>query len=353
VGGEPQSRGRRDGATEAGPVVLGAAVNFSEGRDPAFAKAVAAAYATAGCEVVHATADPDHHRSVLTVLGEAHALVEGSAAAMAVALARIDLRRHRGVHPRVGAMDVLPFFPVGGTGMLVAEAAARSAARRLAAMGVPVYLYGRSSVPPGRGLAVVRRGGWERLRRLEAARRGADGAPTASPSCSGSADGEPGRADLAGLDAEGRPAWVYAHPTAGAVCVGARGVLLAWNVDLIGVPLDAAKEIAARVREAGGGLPSVRALALRLPRQDRLQVSMTVGDLAAAPPAEVFGAVEAAARRHGGSVARTEVIGMLPDALADRAAARALRICDWSPARVLPLRAALHMASKTADGKQC
>lgn len=323
--------------SEATAGILGAAVNFSEGRDPAFAGAVSTAYATAGCEVVHATADPDHHRSVVTVLGDADALVDGSAAAMAVALARIDLRRHRGVHPRVGAMDVLPFFPVGETGMPVAEAAAQSAARRLAALGAPVYLYGRSSVPPGRGLAVVRRGGWERLRRLEEAR----------------SDAEPGRADLAGLDAGGRPAWAYAHPTAGAVCVGAREVLLAWNVDLAGVQLDAAKEIAATIREAGGGFPSVRALALRLPRQDRLQVSMTVGDLAAAPPAEVFGAVEAAARRHGGSVAQTEVIGMFPDVLADPAAARSLRIRDWSRGRVLRLRAARHAALKADDGKQC
>lgn len=317
--------------------MLAAAPNFSEGRDPAFPRAVAAAYAAAGCDVAHATADPDHHRCVLTVLGAPEALVAGSAAAMAVALERIDLRRHRGVHPRVGAMDVLPFFPVAGGAGAAADAAARSAARRLAGMGVPVYLYARSSTPPGRGLAAVRRGGFERLARAERAAFAGAGGP------------EP--ADLPGLDSSGRSVHRFAHPAAGAVCVGARDVLLAWNVDLAGVSAAAAKEIAAGVREAGGGLPSVRALALRLRRQRRLQISMTIGDLAAAPPAEVFAAVERGALRHGGAVEGAEVIGLLPDALADPSTAEALRIRDWSLARVLSRRAARSAASPGASDK--
>ncbi len=330
--------------------VLAAAPNFSEGRDPAFGEAVAAAYSDAGCDVAHATADPDHHRCVLTVLGSAAALVDGSAAALAAALERVDMRRHRGVHPRVGAMDVLPFFPVAGRDTAEAESAAASAAKRLAGMGVPIYLYGRSSVPPGRGLATIRRGGFERLARREAA---VGGGPAEPSRPDGSARDDPRPADLPGLDAAGRPARFYAHPTAGAVCVGARDVLLAWNVDLAGVPMAAAKEIAAEVRESGGGLPSVRALALSLPRQGRLQVSMTVGDLAAAPPAAVFAAVERGARRHGGKAESSEVIGLLPDALAEQSAAEALRVRDWSPDRVLARRAARHLAPTDAGGKQC
>ncbi len=312
--------------------------NFSEGRDPAFVAAVAEAYARSGCEVVHATADPDHNRSVLTVLGLPEPLVEGSAAAAAVALERIDLRRHRGVHPRVGALDVLPFVPVHGAGMAEAVEAARSAARRLAAMGVPAYLYGQASDPPGRSLAAIRRGGFERLARLQERAGDRSGAGV-------------GLADFAGLDGAGRISSAFVHPSAGAVCVGARGVLLAWNIDLAGIALDKAGEMAAEIRESGGGFLGVRALALQLPQQNRLQISMTIGDLAASPPAEVFAAVENSARRRGGSVAGTEVIGMFPRALADRSAALAVQIRDWSQDRVLARRVARHAASKCATSK--
>ena len=332
----------RSGTVARRPAVLEAVPNFSEGRNPGFVAAVADSYAAFGCEVVHATADPDHNRSVLTVLGSPGPLVEGSAAAAAVALDRIDLRRHDGMHPRVGALDVLPFVPVHGTAMAEAKQAARTAARRLAAIGIPVYLYGEASDPPGRSLASIRRGGFERLARLqETARHGA---------ADGSA-GRSGSADLPGLDADGGPSNMFAHPSAGAVCVGARDVLLAWNVDLAGVAFDAAREVAAEVRESSGGFSSVRALALHLSRQDRLQISMTIGDLAASPPAKVFHAIEVAARRCGGSVAGTEVIGMLPDALAHRPAALAMAVRDWSQDRVLAWRVARYVESKCAPSK--
>lgn len=350
----------RPGTAGPGPAVLQAVPNFSEGRDPAFLAEVADAYQAFGCEVVHATADPDHNRSVLTVLGPPGPLVEGSAAAAEAACERIDLRRHDGVHPRVGALDVLPFVPVHGATMAGAARAARSAARRLAAAGVPVYLYGNASNPPGRGLAEIRRGGFERLARLQAAQDGvAEAGRTAGSSARAPSGrgvvvpGGPGFADFAGLDAAGGGSRAFAHPSAGAACVGAREALLAWNVDVTGLALDAARETAAEIRESGGGFAGVRALAFRLAQQGRLQISMTIGDLAASPPAAVFRAVEAAARRRGGSVAGTEVIGMFPDALAGRAAARAVAVRDWSRRRVLSHRVARYVASQCETPKKC
>lgn len=292
--------------------------NFSEGRDPGFAEGARAAFARAGCDVLHSTMDPDHNRAVVTAIGAPRAVEEGAVAAARLALARIDMREHQGVHPRVGALDVLPFVPLGEMRMRDAVAAARRVGARIAALGVPVYFYAHASDPPGRTLASLRRGGFEALR----ARRLGDGVS----------------ADLPGRDGRGAPLHAFAHPTAGAVCVGARQVLLAWNVDLEGVDLVAARRIAAGVRETGGGFRGLRALALHLPGQDRIQIAMNLENPTAVDPVEVYRAIDRAASRLGGGVAGTEVIGMGPDALDDPAVARAIRLRDWSAARILSRR---------------
>lgn len=286
--------------------VVEAVPNFSEGRDPAFVAAAADAFTAAGCEVLHTTLDPDHHRSVVTVIGSPGAVERGSLAAAEVALKRIDLRRHRGVHPRVGALDVLPLVPLHGIDMDAVVGLARRIAHGIARLGIPVHFYARASRPLVRTLTAIRRSG-------------------------------PGRpdADLSGLDGDGRPVHTRAHPTAGAACIGARDVLLAWNVDVEGLSLESAREIAARIREAGGGFPGLRALALRLPRQQRMQISMNLEDPIGTHPTEVFRAIERRVRRMGGRVQRTEVIGMCPDQLSDPAVAREMRIRDWSGNRVL------------------
>lgn len=308
--------------------VLQAVPNFSEGRDPAFASAAAAVFEQAGCDVLDASSDPDHHRLVVTVLGPPRAVEDGAVSAAALATERIDLRRHRGVHPRVGAMDVLPFVPLHGLSMEDAVRSARRAAGRIAGLGVPVYFYGRASRPPGRSLAALRRGGFEALL-------------CATP------DGARPGADLPGRDAAGRPAHPFAHPSAGATCVGARPVLLAWNVDVEGVDLAAARQVAAAVREAGGGFRGVRAMAVRLPRQARLQVSMNVEDLRATPPEAVYRAVEREVQDRGGRTAGAEVVGMIPDALSSPAVARALDIRSWSEKRLLNRRVRDHLAART------
>lgn len=289
--------------------VVEAVPNFSEGRDPAFVAAAADVFAAAGCEVLHTTMDPDHHRSVVTVIGSPPAVERGSLAAAGLALERIDLRRHRGVHPRVGALDVLPFVPLHGIEMDAVVELGQRVGRRIARLGIPVHFYARASRPAGRTLASIRRGGSGRR-----------------------------VADMPGLDHDGRPEHVRAHPTAGAACVGARGVLLAWNVDVEGLTLESAREIAARIREAGGGFPGLRALALRLPKQQRMQISMNLEDAVRTHPTEVFRAIEHRVRRMQGRVLGTEVIGMYPDQLSDPAIARDVGIRDWSEHRVLGYR---------------
>lgn len=205
--------------------LLEAVPNFSEGRDPGFVEAVVRAVGDAGAEVLDASSDPDHNRSVVTFVGSPVQVEAGAIAAARVAMERIDLNRHEGVHPRVGALDVLPFVPLAGMSMAEAVQSAHRAGNALAEMGLPVYWYANASSPPGRRLAELRRGGFEGLR---------NGCP------------DDRRPDLsAGLDG--------VHPTAGISCVGARPLLLAWNVWVEGVSLEMLRALARRLRESGAG----------------------------------------------------------------------------------------------------
>ena len=287
-------------------MIVEAVPNFSEGRDPGFVADVRDVFAASGCKVLHATLDPDHHRSVVTVTGSPREVERGAVAAARLAASRLDLRGHRGVHPRVGVLDVLPFVPLAGIGMDQTVRLARRVGGGIEALGVPVVYYGRASTPPGRGLASIRR----------LAARGPDRADGSGP---GGGEGTEWRA----------------HPTAGATCVGARPLLLAWNVDVEGVSLEAAREVAAGLREAGGGFRGLRALAFRLPRQRRLQVSMNLEDPSVTDPWDVFAALALKVEGAGGRVLGTEVIGMLPDQLADPERAAAMGVRDWSEERIL------------------
>ena len=298
--------------------------NFSEGRDPGFVSAVAEAFARTGCDVLHTTRDPDHNRCVVTVIGGPDEVEDGAVAAARIALERIDLCGHRGVHPRVGALDVLPFVPLRGMEMSRAVKLARGAAARISRLGIPVYHYGHASEPVGRTLASIRRGGFEAL---------------VSEAAAGHA-----RADVPGLARDGTPAHLFAHPTAGATCVGARELLLAWNVDVEGVSLEDVRRIAATIRESGGGFRGLRAMALFLPEQGRTQVSMSLETPAATDPLAVFGAIQEGVTLRGGQVAGTEIIGLAPDTIAN-SVARTMGIRDWSPDRILTRRVAARMAA--------
>lgn len=305
--------------------VMEAVPNFSEGRDRRVVEAIADAVAAAGADVLDWSADADHNRSVLTFVGAPEVVEEAAVAAARVAVERIDLRGHRGVHPRIGALDVLPFVPLVGLGLEDARASARRVGQRLADdVGVPVYFYGAASQPPGRSLAELRRGGFEGL---------VEGwPPDRRPDVVPATWAAPG-----------------AHPTAGATCVGARPVLLAWNVVVGGVSLGRARGIAEALRESSGGFGGVRALALALERRGALQISMNVEDLTVTSPMVVLERLEDLVHEAGGRVLETEVIGMIPDELVLAAAADRLRLSDARLDRLLTHRVLRHIVERNGS----
>jgi len=300
--------------------VLEAVPNFSEGRDLSLVRALVDVIARPGVEVLDWSADADHHRAVLTYIGDPSHVEEASVDVARLALERIDLRRHVGAHPRVGALDVLPFVPLHGVDMTDAVASAHRVGTRLGAMGLPVYYYGSASRPPGRRLADLRRGGFEAL---------AGGFP---------ADRMP----------DEPPGARAPHPSAGVTCVGAREVLLAWNVFVDGIDLEAARGIASKIRERDGGFAGLRALGLRLPTRGRIQISMNLEDPRRTSPWDVLDAIQREVAARGGRIDEVEVIGMAPDTLVHPASVNRLVLPDLGPARVLSRRVAQYVSRRTS-----
>ena len=265
--------------------------NVSEGRRQEVVDELVAAFAGAdpGVLVLDRSSDPDHNRTVVTLMGPGPALVEAAVAGARACARLIDLTTHRGVHPRMGALDVLPFVPFGAMtrlrggddpGLDCTDLAERAGRRIAEEAGVPVYLYGAAARHPGWGaLPAVRGKGFEAL-------RASDEVP------------DFGRRDL--------------HPTAGATAVGAREVLIAFNVELSGADLDLARQIAGAVRERDGGLPGVRAMGVPLEERGLVQVSMNLLDWRVSPPAQAYAAVAALAERHGARVVASEIVGLAP-----------------------------------------
>ena len=261
-----------------------------------------------GARLLDVHADADHHRSVFTVVGDERGLEDALVAAVACARELIDLRYHEGAHPRIGAADVVPIVPIRPEDMPRACEAALSVGERLGdEVGLPVFLYGE--VGAGRGPAFFRHGGPAALQRR--------------------LDGGAVRPDFG-------PARL--HPSAGAAIVGARRPLIAFNVNLRGAGVEVAREVAAVVREAGGGFPGVRALGLELPRAGLVQVSMNVEDYEAAALHEIVARVEEEARIRGAEPAGSELVGLMPAGAAVSAAGAMLRIERFDPSHVLELR---------------
>ncbi len=279
--------------------------NFSEGRNRETIDAIGAALSGGEARLLDVHADPDHNRSVFTVVGPDAALVDTLVAGVEQARSLIDLRSHDGAHPRVGAADVVPLVPIAPGDMERARAAAAEVGGRIGALGLPVFLYGR----PGRGPAFFRRGGPDGLQR-----RVDDGELVP--------DFGPGRLD----------------PAAGAVLVGARRPLIAFNVNLRSGDVAVARAIAAAVRESGGGFPGVRALGLDLPRAGLVQVSMNVEDWEAAALHEIVERIAQEAVGRGVEVAAAELVGLMPAGAAAAAAGAMLRIDGFDASRLLELR---------------
>ncbi len=266
--------------------------NLSEGRSAETIAAAERAVSATGAAVLHRTSDAVHHRSVLTIAGDARAVVDAAVALAGIAAARIDLRAHRGVHPRIGALDVLPFVPLRDAGLDdAAELARRAAAQIWERYRIPSFFYGAAATRPERRLlADVRSGEFE------------------------------------GLEARfADPAWrpdvgdVARHPSAGAIAIGARAILVAFNVELATGDLRIARAIARMLREKHGGLTGLRALGLRL-SDEVVQVSLNVTDVDATPLYRIVELIRLLAARHGVGVLRSELIGCLPRAAVEASA---------------------------------
>ena len=286
--------------------MLEAVPNFSEGRDEDVLAALRSAL-SAPARLLDVHVDADHHRSVFTLVGEERELVETLLAGIACARDRVDLRQHDGAHPRIGAADVVPIVPLRPGDLEAAREAALSLAARIGEeLELPVFLY--ADVGAGRGPAFFRRGGPEVLQT---------------------------RIDAGELAPDYGPALL--HPSAGGVIVGARRPLIAFNVNLRG-ELEVALEVAALVRESGGGFPGVRALGLDLPRAGVVQVSMNVEDWEAAALHDIVERVTAEAEARGADVLGSELVGLMPAGAAVAAAGAQLRIAGFDASHVLELR---------------
>lgn len=273
--------------------------NFSEGRDAAVIEAIAAAITAANGHVLDWSLDAWHHRAVITFVAEPHDIVNAAFAAVRAARDRIDLRTHTGVHPRIGAADVVPFIPLQGATMEQCVQAARELADRVGTLlHIPVYLYDRAAQRDAyRNLADVRHGGTAALQQEIGSTRPPDAGPATL------------------------------HPTAGAVAIGARAFLGAFNV-FVGhaAHLPQAKAIAREIRAISGGLPGLKALGLVVNGQ--AQVSMNVTDLNSVSLPQAFDAVVAAAARRGIDVTHSEIIGLVPQAAIERAFADRISLRD-------------------------
>jgi glutamate formiminotransferase len=268
------------------PGILECVPNFSEGVDPAVVRQIVAAMNVDGVQLLDYSLDRDHHRSVVTVAGEPAAVVEAAIRAAGVASHLIDLTQQTGVHPRIGAADVIPFVPVSGITLAEAAALARQAGMQIwRRFGVPVYFYGAAAARPDRTqLEDVRRGQFEGLR------------------------------DAALKDAARRPdvGGPELHATAGASAVGARTFLIAYNLYLNdGADISHARAIAREVRASSGGMQGVKALGLVA--NGRAQVSMNITNFNLTPMPSVFANVQLVAREHGMSIAEAELIGLIPE----------------------------------------
>ncbi len=281
--------------------------NFSEGRDARKVLKIADAAQAAGATLLDVHLDPDHNRSVLTLVGTPTVLSRAVFAAVGTAVELLDLRAHAGVHPRIGVADVVPFVPVADTSLEDCVHVARELGERLASeLGLPVYLYEAAAIREDRrNLADVR------AQHAVAPRDDLSLAPDLGPD--------------------------RVHPTAGAVAVGARPPLVALNCYLSDPDIVAARSLAARTRERGGGPPGVKALGLSLPQAGRVQVSMNITDTRAGPPHRAVEHLHALAAQAGVQLGESELVGLLPLDSVLRAAAAALGLPSLTSQQVLEL----------------
>lgn len=283
--------------------------NISEGRDLASVEAMAAAVrGAAGARLLDVSSDAAHNRSVLTFVGDAAAMRAGVRALFAAAVERLDLRRHKGEHPRMGAVDVVPFIPIRGSSMEDCVALSREVGADIAErFGIPVYLYEESaSSEPRRNLAEIRKGQFEGFaEKMKDPRWAPDFGPR------------------------------QPHPSAGVVAVGARSFLIAYNINLGTRDLAVADRIARSIRHLSGGFRYVKAMGVELAERGIVQVSINMTNFKKTPLHRVFECVRSEAERHGVAIVGSEIVGLAPADALYAAAEHFLRLEGFSAEQVL------------------
>ena len=295
--------------------------NFSAGRDRRVVEQIAAAIgAVPGAHVLDTHLNPDHNRSVITFAGPASSVQEAAVRAVGKAASLIDLNRHRGEHPRIGAADVVPIVPLEEATLADCVPVALRVGKEIwEQWGIPVYYYESAALRPERkNLENVRRGGFEKLREMVAS--------------------DPSRwPDVGGP---------RLHPNAGATAVGARGILIAFNVNLNSNDLHAARAIARAIRASGGSLPAVKAMGVLLRSQSdaglagQAQVSINLSDWKQTSLGEVFRAVEREGSRLGLAIHSSELVGLVPAQALEGITPEELRLAEFGPEKILEHRLA-------------
>jgi glutamate formiminotransferase / formiminotetrahydrofolate cyclodeaminase len=302
--------------------------NFSEGRDPAKVDAIVAAMREVeGVYLLDRESDADHNRSVITLAGEPEPVAEAAVRGVGKALELIDLTKHTGAHPRLGATDVVPFIPIEGVSIEDCVALAKRAGREIwERYRIPVYFYEAAAQRPERAnLENIRKGQFEGL--LEEVPRNPDRAPDV---------GDP-----------------RLHPTAGAVVVGARKFLVAYNINLNTSDLEIAKKIAKNIRFSNGGLRYVKSMGVDLRARQLAQVSINMTDFEQTPLHRVFEMVKREAERYGAAIVGSEIVGLIPKKAIEMTSDFYLQLENFSPAQVLEnrLQASLSGAALETGGK--
>lgn len=287
--------------------------NFSEGRRADVVdRIVNAMAAVKGAKILDKESDIDHNRSVITLVGPPETITDAAFAGIAAAVDLIDLTKHTGEHPRMGAADVVPFVPVRGVTMQDCVALANKLGRRVGEeLRVPVFLYEEAATrPERRNLAEVRKGQFEGLR------------------------------DLIGVDPARKPDYgpEKIHPTAGAAAIGAREFLIAFNVNLATDNLQLAKDIAKKIRESSGGMKCVKALGLMLKQLNVAQVSMNLTNYRVTPMRTAFDAIKAEAEKAGVKIRNSELIGLAPQAAIGAGDVEYLKIDAFDPKQIIENR---------------
>jgi glutamate formiminotransferase / formiminotetrahydrofolate cyclodeaminase len=300
--------------------------NFSEGRNPATVQAlIASVQSVPDVWLLDYTMDADHHRSVLTFAGSPEAVGEAALRAVRTATRLIDLQHHKGEHPRVGSTDVVPLIPIQGVTMEECVQLTQRIGKEVGAeLGIPVFLYEEAATHPGHV-------------RLEAIRHG----------------------ELQGLATrmESDPTWApdfgprRLHPTAGAIVIGARRPLIAFNVNLKTTDLAIAKGIAKTIRQSDGGWPCLKAIGVRLASRGLVQVSMNLTDYHITPMHVAFQAVKTEAAKYGAEIAGSELIGLVPQEALDQVGAASLQLEQFNPAKILDthIRTAMSASVRSAS----